>query len=183
MLAQAINHPGPVAIRYPRAEAEKPYHTGQKPGWGEGEVLKEGRDGMVLAAGSMVLPSLRAAQNLEASGLSVGVTDVRFIKPLPAALILKLARSYPRLLTVEDHVLAGGFGSAVIELLSDNGIMLPVKRVGVGDVFVEHASRKEQLVETGLAEEMLGEIMRTYFARGEAQTREDFKRVADAHGR
>lgn len=183
MLAQALKHPGPVAIRYPRAEAEKPYQTGQKPGWGEGEVLKEGRDGMVLAAGSTVLPSLRAAQSLEASGVSVGVTDVRFIKPLPAGLILELARSHPRLLTVEDHVLAGGFGSAVLELLSDNAVTVPVKRVGVADVFVEHASRKEQLLETGLAEEVLSETMRAYFARGGARTREDLKRVAEVHGR
>ncbi|HHY92759.1 MAG TPA: 1-deoxy-D-xylulose-5-phosphate synthase, partial [Firmicutes bacterium] len=83
MLALALHQDGPVAIRYPRAPAEEPWRRETPRGWGEGEVLKEGCLGMVLAAGSTVLPSLRAAQDLETQGISIGVTDVRFIKPLP----------------------------------------------------------------------------------------------------
>ncbi|BCV25114.1 1-deoxy-D-xylulose-5-phosphate synthase [Gelria sp. Kuro-4] len=183
MLALALARNGPVAIRYPRAVAEAAYTTAAGPGWGEGEVLREGRDGMVLAVGSTTLPSLRAARRLEESGIRVGVTDVRFIKPLPAPLLLALARRYPRFLTVEDHALAGGFGSAVLELFSDSGVLVPVKRLGIGDKFVEHASRTRQLCENGLDEEGLREAMQLYFGSEAGQQPVALAQVAQAHGR
>lgn len=182
MLEMALAQPGPVAIRYPRAEAEAPLPGRQPRGWGEGEILKEGRDGMVLAVGSTVLPALRAAQALEASGISVGVTDARFVKPLPGTLLLGLARRYRKLLTVEDHALAGGFGSAVLEFLSDKGLLVPVKRLGVADTFIEHASRKEQLAEQGLDEKGLQRALELYFA-ARFTSQQSKPLVAQGHGR
>jgi len=163
MLTSTLQYSGPVGIRYPRAEAEFLPEPKTRANWGEGEILKKGSQGMVLAAGSMALPSLRAAWALEREDMNIGVYDVRFIKPLPRKQILDLALQYGRLITVEDHVLAGGFGSAVLELLSDANISIPVKRVGVTDQFIEHGSRLEQLKLCGLDEQSLKTTFRDYF--------------------
>ncbi|MGI6128582.1 MAG: 1-deoxy-D-xylulose-5-phosphate synthase [bacterium] len=163
MLTQALQHTGPVAIRYPRAQVEVTPMPKRRASWNSGEILKEGSEGMVLAVGSMVLPSLRAAWRLEEKGVSVGVTDIRFVKPLPKELVLKLARTHKRLVTVEDHVLAGGLGSAVLELISDTEILVRLKRLGVKDEFVEHATRQQQLALYGLDEASLEAAFLSHF--------------------
>lgn len=147
MLATAVGHDGPAAVRYPRGVGVGADCSGvmrQLP-LGRGELLRDGRDACLLAVGSRVMPSLEAAEELEAeSGLSIAVFNARFVKPLDEAAILELAGRFPRLMTVEENSLAGGFGSAVLELLADRGALahLSVKRLGLPDHFVEHGAQK-----------------------------------------
>ncbi|GAB6111934.1 1-deoxy-D-xylulose-5-phosphate synthase [Desulfomicrobium salsuginis] len=155
MLATALAYAGPVAVRYPRgvgegsALAEKPEILPI----GQGELLREGTDGVIVALGSRVTPALDAARVFaEETGKEVAVFNARFVKPLPEAQLLALAASQPFMLTVEENALAGGFGSAVLELLSDRGALgsLRVKRLGVPDQFVEHGSQKELRARLGI---------------------------------
>jgi 1-deoxy-D-xylulose-5-phosphate synthase len=146
MIHTAVCAGRPVAIRYPRGSGQGvplPADPETVP-WGKGELLVEGKDLLILAAGAAVTPALRAAAMLRKRGIAAAVADARFIKPLDADLILSLARRCGRVLTVEENVLAGGFGSAVLELFEDHG-ELPqlVRRLGVADTFVEHGSQTE----------------------------------------
>ena len=147
---------GPVAIRYPRArgegvELEEP----QKLPWGKGEQLREGEDLLILAVGSMVYPSLRVAHKLSGAGINSALVDPLFIKPLDEELILKLASECGAVLTVEENVLAGGFGSACLEVLERNELNIPIKRLGIGDTFVKHGERDELLQMHGLDEQSI----------------------------
>lgn len=145
---------GPIAVRYPRgagvgvpliAEGIEPVPVGQ------GEVLRRGNDWLILAIGSMVYPSLQAAQMLHEHGLSCTVVNARFVKPLDLDLILPLARnSRLGVITVEEGCLAGGFGSAVLEAFSDHSLGVPCYRFGIPDEFVHHAKRSELLTDLGL---------------------------------
>jgi 1-deoxy-D-xylulose-5-phosphate synthase len=109
---------------------------------GKAEVLREGQDLLILALGASVYPALEAAKELEKQGLGATVVNVRFVKPLDEHLILNLAAQHGRILTVEENVLAGGFGSAVLELLSDRDLIgITVKRLGIPDLFVEHGAQ------------------------------------------
>jgi len=111
----------------------------------EDECCAEGSDLAIIAIGRAVTESLAAAQILAEEGLSVRVIDARFVKPLDRELLVETASSCRRLLTVEENVLMGGFGSAVLELLADESLgSLQVCRLGVRDVFVEHATVEEQ---------------------------------------
>jgi 1-deoxy-D-xylulose-5-phosphate synthase len=93
-----------------------------------------------LAVGASVAPALEAAAELEKQGFQATVVNARFIKPLDEGLILNLAAKRGRILTVEENVAQGGFGSAVLELLADHGLLAPVKRLAIPDQFVEHGS-------------------------------------------
>lgn len=154
MLATAMAHDGPVAIRYLRGVGIGAELCGDPEPLplGQGELLRDGTDALIVAIGSRVLPALQAAVELEAeSGLSVAVYNARFVKPLPAADLVSLAGRFGRILTVEENALQGGFGSAVLELLSDEGKLSATKvtRLGVPDHFVEHGPQK-------ILREMLG---------------------------
>ncbi len=163
MLFTAVNHKGPIALRYPRGSGVGVPLSPvlQNIPIGQAEVLMEGNDLLILAVGASVHPALAAAQELLKQGFHATVVNARFIKPLDQQTILTLAAKCGRVLTVEENVLAGGFGSAVLELLADHGLTgLPVKRVGVGDVFVEHGSpqilrRKYNLDAPGILEQAL----------------------------
>lgn len=152
MLYTAVNHPGPVAIRYPRGNAigvaqDTEYRTIPI---GEAEWIRSGKDLTILAVGSMVYPSISAAEALEKEGFSVGVINARFIKPLDPRLPRMLSAA-PKALVVEEAALPGGFGGAVIEMLSDSGLQTPrVKRLGLPDSFVEQGSPAELRRECGL---------------------------------
>lgn len=145
MLYSALKYPNPVAIRYPRGAG-----VGVSLDWefkeipfGKGEVLKSGKDLTILAVGSMVYPALKAALEAEKFGLSVEVINARFVKPLDEDLILSSAQKTKRVLLVEENTLIGGFGSAVLELLTDKGIKgIEVKRLGLPDKFIEHGDLK-----------------------------------------
>lgn len=144
MMVTALSHRGPVALRYPRGTG-----TGctldpdpDPIPIGKAEILCEGDDLVVLAAGRCVSDALEADEAMRRDGIAATIVNSRFIKPLDADLILDLVQRIPRVITVEEHVLSGGFGSAVLELLADNGISgVQVKRIGIGDVFVEHGNQ------------------------------------------
>jgi len=109
---------------------------------GKAEVLREGQDLLILALGASVYPALEAAKELEKQGFGATVVNARFIKPLDENLILSLAAQHGRVLTVEENVVAGGFGSAILELLADRDLFgVTVKRLGIPDIFVEHGTQ------------------------------------------
>ena len=144
MLLTAISLDAPAALRYPRGIGEgvelderlEPLPVGKA------EVLTDGGDVLVLAVGSSVADALEASRELERKGIFCTVVNARFVKPLDRELITGLARKIQNIITVEENVLDGGFGSAVLECLSDACIDgLRVVRVGIGDVFVEHGAR------------------------------------------
>ena len=144
MLFTAVEHPGPVALRYPRGRGVGVAFSStlRKVPIGKAEVLREGKDLLILALGASVYPALAAAEELAKQGSSATVVNVRFIKPLDEPLILSLAAQHGRILTVEENVVAGGFGSAVLELLADNDLFgVTVKRLGIPDIFVEHGTQ------------------------------------------
>jgi len=147
MLKTALSCQGPVAIRYPRGHGRgvdmgTPLENLKI---GKGSVVQEGKDVAVIAVGPPVYFALEAAKELEKEGISVMVINARFVKPLDRKLILEAARKLKTIITVEENVLMGGFGSAVLELLSEEGITgVHVYRLGVGDTFVEHATPEEQ---------------------------------------
>lgn len=143
MMKTAVECPRPVAFRYPRGKGEgvKRNPVLHSIEIGKGEVLREGRDLLVLAIGTTVYPSVRAAERLEASGIHTAVINSRFLKPLDEDLIGEWATRIGKVLTVEENVLQGGFGSAVLELFQEKGLSsVQVKRLGIPDVFVEHGS-------------------------------------------
>ncbi|OQA91329.1 MAG: 1-deoxy-D-xylulose-5-phosphate synthase [Elusimicrobia bacterium ADurb.Bin231] len=143
MLYTAFSLKSPCAIRYPRGKI-----AGVKTSKdlkiipvGKSSVLLEGKDMFIFAAGNTVYPSLDAAKKLNESGISCGVLDARFVKPLDDKLMREISDKTGRIVTVEEHVISGGFGSSVRELLSDrkNSIL----SIGVPDKFVQHGNQKE----------------------------------------
>jgi len=144
--------PGPSALRYPRDKGEgvalKEPHLLP---WGQGELLREGKDLLVAAAGTVANAALAAAERLfNEEGIDAAVINARFVKPLDEKLILEWAARCGRLLTVEENTLVGGFDSAVLELLSKRGLVLPVRRLGIDDRFVEQGPRSLVLSLYGL---------------------------------
>ncbi len=158
MLRAAVGAGRPAAIRYPRGTASGiPLleDAGTLP-WGKGALLAEGRDVLILAVGAAVGPALRAAEDLRGRGISAAVVDARFVKPLDADLILPLAHRIGRVLTVEENALAGGFGSAVLEMFEEHDERPGhVRRLGIRDVFVEHGSQAELRAAHGLASDAI----------------------------
>ncbi len=160
-MATALAHTGPFAFRYPRGAAPDPgAEAAVEPlAIGCGEKLREGSDGVVLALGTMVQPVLEAAARLEERGISLAVVDARFVKPLDRELILGEARRTGRVVTVEENVLQGGFGSAVLELLAEEGVCVPVLRLGLPDAFIQQGSQEELRALHGLDRDgMIGRI-------------------------
>ena len=149
MLYTALEHDGPVAIRYPRglsssyAVAKKIF----KLKIGEGELLTRGQDALFICLGPMVNYALTAAKQLSHDfGITSTVINARFAKPLDQDLLLEEIPRHRLVCTIEDHVLAGGFGSAVLEFANDHCLSVPssICRFGVGDHFVPHATQTEQ---------------------------------------
>jgi 1-deoxy-D-xylulose-5-phosphate synthase len=147
MLFTAFEHKGPAAVRYPRgtgpgAVIEKAMTAMPL---GKGVLRRKGERVAILSFGSMLTPSLAAASALNAS-----VADMRFVKPLDEALVRQLATSHDVLVTVEEHAVMGGAGSAVNEFLAREGLLVPVLNLGIPDAFIEHASHAEMLSACGL---------------------------------
>jgi 1-deoxy-D-xylulose-5-phosphate synthase len=152
MIAFALDHSSPVAIRYPRANIEAVDRDLQPIELGQSEILDWETDGMIIACGALLGACVRAASELrERFGLRVGVVNARFIKPLDRVTTCKAIEEAAFVLTVEEGCLMGGFGSAVLEAASDAGISTAhVRRLGLPDRFILHAERDEQLAEVGL---------------------------------
>jgi 1-deoxy-D-xylulose-5-phosphate synthase len=143
MLHTAIHHDGPAAVRYPRGEAVGvPLPAAPEAiEIGTGEILRDGERVALVGYGSGVQKALEAADVLAAGGLEVTVADARFVKPLDAALLAQLAAEHDLLVTVEEGVLHGGFGSAVWETLNDAGLSVPrILRIGLPDRYVTHGA-------------------------------------------
>jgi len=167
MMFTALEHEGPSAIRYPR---------GTGPGStvkdvpevleiGKAEVLQDGRDVALFALGNMVAEAERLAVLLKAEGQSVAVINARFAKPVDAECIGRYGRRCGLVVTMEDHVLAGGFGSAVLESLNAQEIDVPVVRVGWPDAFIEHGKVESLREKYGLTAEAALDRVRPYLKR------------------
>lgn len=144
MLATALAHKGPIAVRYPRGTVAgvKMENQDVPIPIGKGEVLKKGDDVLILAIGTSVSEALSAHSTLMEQGISATVVNCRFVKPLDSDLIVSLAREIPRIITVEENVRQGGFGSAVLECLSEQRITgFLLECIGIPDTFVEHGSQ------------------------------------------
>ncbi len=148
---------GPFVYRYPRGDGlglAPPKEVLPAP-IGKGEKLRDGKDGTIIAIGVGVATAMRAAETLELEGLSLAVVDARFIKPLDRDLIIGEACRTGLLVTVEENALQGGFGSAVLELVADEGLSVRMLRFGVPDVFVEQGSQDQLRKRIGLDSESL----------------------------
>jgi 1-deoxy-D-xylulose-5-phosphate synthase len=154
MLQWALNQPGPVSIRYPRANAEILPRQNNAPMTierGKAEVLLEGDDGCFLAFGGIAAACVAAAKNLREDGLNFGVISARFVKPLDTAAVLGAVENLPLVVTVEEGTQEGGFGSAVLEAANAAGLdTRNVLRLAYPDKFIEHGDRSELLADMGL---------------------------------
>ncbi len=166
MLAAALTHPGPAAVRYPRGTTEL---TRVKSGFsplpiGKAEPVREGRDGVFWAVGEMVGTAEAACELLSADGMDFGVVNARFIKPLDKPLLLAAAREGKKIVIIEEHVLAGGLGSAVWEALEEEGLEeTPVFRIGIPDKFIQHGSISQLREICGLTPEQVAGAVKKRF--------------------
>jgi 1-deoxy-D-xylulose-5-phosphate synthase len=155
MMYTALLHDGPSAIRYPRGIGPG-VEVKPKPraiAIGTAEVLREGYDVAVFALGAMMAEGERLADMLEAQGLSVALIDPRFAKPIDRECVRLYGRRCQLLITLEDHVLAGGFGSALLECVNELDLSVPVVRVGWPDAFIEHGKVEALRAKYGLTAE------------------------------
>ncbi len=164
MMYTAMLHEGPAAIRYPRGIGPGSVIKAQPVALpiGKAEVIREGRGDEVclLGLGAMLPEAVRLADLLAAEGIRAAVLNPRFAKPVDAACVERFGRSCRVLVTMEDHVLSGGFGSAVLEALSDAGLVTPVIRVGWPDAFIEHGKVEALREKYGLTAEAALERVR-----------------------
>ena len=170
MIVTGINHTSSaIAMRFPRGNG---YGVPlMEEGWepleiGKGEILRNGDDVLIVGYGTMVYPSMQAAEILSEHGIEATVINARFVKPLDTELILPLAQKIGRVVTIEEGCVMGGFGSAVAEALLDADVVVPVKRIGIPDVLVEHATPEESKAELGLTSRQIAErVMQAYFQK------------------
>jgi 1-deoxy-D-xylulose-5-phosphate synthase len=167
MMFTALRQPGPSAIRYPRGMGPGAAVKAQpvEIEIGKAEVLRDGTDVALFALGNMVAEAEKLARLLEAEGQSVAVINARFAKPLDAACVARYGRRCGLLVTMEDHVLAGGFGSAVLESLNAQEIEVPVVRVGWPDEFIEHGKVEALRAKYGLTAESAAERVRPHLKK------------------
>ena len=168
MIVTGVNYTdGPIAMRYPRGNG---YGVPlMEEGWeelpiGKAEILRQGDDVLILGYGSMVYPAMQAAEILSEHGIEATVVNARFAKPLDTELILPLAQQIGRVVTLEEGCIIGGFGSAVAESLLDHNLMVPITRIGVPDVLVDHATPEQSMAELGLTPSQIAERVRKSFS-------------------
>lgn len=168
MLLTATKMNGPVVIRYPRScglgmSLDQPV---RQITIGKAEELASGTDVVFLAVGSMVEPCLAASKQLAAKGIQAGVVNARFIKPMDEEMIRKLSREFRNIITVEENMLAGGFGSAVLEYIhSQNFNWVRVLRLGIPDQFIEQGKRAQLLEKYGLTAEGIASSVSSFVQR------------------
>ena len=155
MMYTALLHPGPSAIRYPRGTGPgvTPKAQPEALAIGKAAVLKDGCDVAVFALGAMMGEGKRLVEMLEAQGLSAALIDPRFAKPIDRECVKMYGQRCGLLITLEDHVLAGGFGSALLECVNELGLPVPVVRVGWPDAFIEHGRVESLRAKYGLTAE------------------------------
>ncbi|MFM8581892.1 MAG: transketolase C-terminal domain-containing protein, partial [Planctomycetaceae bacterium] len=151
LLEFGLRYEGPFSIRYPKANVEQVAREVEPVELGRAEVLDWGRDGVLIAYGTLLGSCVEVAKRLRAEGLEVGVINARFLKPLDRETILRAVAESPFVVTVEEGTLEGGFGSAVLEVVNAAGQRNDhIRRVGIPDRYIQHAERSEQLAELGL---------------------------------
>ena len=160
MLITSINHQGPTALRIPRGSGVGVAVMDE--GWealdiGKGEILKEGDDILIIAYGSMVAAAIETAKLLKNENVNACIVNARFVRPLDNELIIPLASRLKKVVTMEEGTIIGGFGSAIIELLNDNEINVPVLRIGIPDVLVDHASPDQSKENLGLKPDQMAD--------------------------
>ena len=171
MLATAVNFNGPIALRYPRGsglgvEITEALHTLPI---GKAEEIKTGSDVCLWAVGSMVDEAVKAAEALEEQGISAGVVNMRFVKPLDTELLVKTALQCKNIVTLEEGTVEGGAGSAVLEELNDNGLVGKVKvlNLGIPDKYIPHGDKKLLLRDIGLDHDSIVERIAEFLKDGE----------------
>ncbi|MFO0851265.1 MAG: 1-deoxy-D-xylulose-5-phosphate synthase [Gemmataceae bacterium] len=170
MLRWALKQPGPVSIRYPKANLERIDRAGDPSPveLGKAELLDWGEDGCFVAFGSMATACVVAARRLRDEGVHMGVISARFVKPLDKELVLRAVEQLPLVVTVEEGTLEGGFGSVVLEAANAAGLdARHVVRKGIPDRFIEHGERGELLADLGLDATGLAETVRRFRAADE----------------
>ena len=156
MLEHALSLNAPVAIRYPRGSTAGSHQEPHAPiAQGRAEILRRGTGTAVLALGNTVETALDAYDLLPEDRPRPTIISARFAKPLDEPLLIELAADHERFLTLEEHSLAGGFGSAVAEFVSDHGLGTSIERIGVPNVLVQHDSQPKQRAQFGLSAESL----------------------------
>ena len=168
MVVTGVNHTtGPIAMRFPRGNG---YGVPlMEEGWepleiGKAEILRNGDDVLILGYGAMVNSAMQAAEILSEHGIEATVINARFAKPLDSELIFPLAKKIKRVVTLEEGCVMGGFGSAVAEALLDADIVVPIKRIGVPDVLVEHAEPNESKAEISLTSPQIAQkVLQAFF--------------------
>ncbi len=165
MLATALRMEGPVAVRYPRGSGRGvPQDDAfESLPIGKAKMLRQGSDGALLAVGAMVRPALEAAESLVDEGISLSVVNARFVKPLDRETILESARRTGAIITLEENALDGGFGSAVLELLEEEGVEgVRVRRLGYPDRYLEQGEQYELRAMCGLDTEGIMKSVRNF---------------------
>ena len=166
MLKTAVYHKGPAALRYPRGSGlGVPLDEEMKElQIGKGEVIKDGSDITILAYGHTVDGAMMVSNMFEKEGISVAVINARFAKPVDKDLIVQYAKSTRCLITVEEHSLKGGFGSAVLEALQEEKVCsVPVKCIGLGDIVLEHGAPAKQRKDLKLDPEGMFDTIGTFY--------------------
>ncbi|MEE9499188.1 MAG: transketolase C-terminal domain-containing protein [Nitrospinaceae bacterium] len=148
-----VDHVGPAYMRLGRPKVKGIYDSSYKFQIGKGNVVKQGQDVVIFATGGMVQESLEAMKLLEGENINPTLVNISTIKPIDSQLIIDQARKNGAVVTAEDHNIIGGLGDAVLEVLSDNDVTVPVKRIGVRDTFAETGSLKELYAKYGLSAE------------------------------
>jgi 1-deoxy-D-xylulose-5-phosphate synthase len=146
MMYTALGSGQPFVIRYPRGCGEGVKWNGEPETYaiGRGRIIREGSDLAVITVGTTAHDAARAIERAAAEGISVEHADLRFVRPLDEELLHRMGRKFSRVITVEDGVISGGAGSAVVEFFADHGYKADVKRLGIGDLFVEQATVAQQ---------------------------------------
>ncbi|MDP2601906.1 MAG: 1-deoxy-D-xylulose-5-phosphate synthase [Deltaproteobacteria bacterium] len=179
MLKTAVDYPGPISLRYPRGEGcgvemDRELRNLEI---GKAELLRSGKDIAILAVGHTVLPALRAAEDLAPLGIDAAVVNARFVKPLDRDLLRDIVKRVHAVITVEDHAVTGGFGSAVLEFLAEEGIGdARVRRLGVPDRFIPHGTQDELRKLCGFDQEAITQTALQMVRLGRKKNREAWER-------
>lgn len=162
---------GPLAIRYPRVNIPDEFNSEiEKIEKGKWEIIQKGKDVLILAVGSMVYPAIESALELIEDDIYCTVVNCRFVKPLDTVMLSELLSQNDRVLTIEENVLAGGFGSSILEFIEQNEIgNLKMKRLGIPDKFIEHGSRKQLLDKLSLNSEGIQKAVRNLLTKKESK--------------
>jgi 1-deoxy-D-xylulose-5-phosphate synthase len=173
MIDWALDHDHPTAVRFPKATVARVPRDVAPVELGKAEIVRRGTDGTIVVCGSLLPRCVDAAEVLADEGIELSVINARFVKPLDTRTILRAVRESPLVVTVEEGVLMGGFGSAVLEAACDAGLDTSrILRLGIPDRYIEHGDRSELLADLGLSSQGIAETCRQAIAGKRQRPRE-----------